>query len=180
MAISIGITRSDYLNSTWERARNLLMDEFSQLYTTLRAITTAIAKVGAWVTPTFNANNFSANNAMVWTVNPITLDNYEYTLLGDDTMSLQFHITNSIISGTGSTYLKVKLPAPYVTNSRATGMMWWKNATPTTFAVGIIDTLGPDQPYLSLLKDPGATAWTADGASTTSVFGSMTFHVKTV
>ncbi len=156
------------------------MDEFSQLYTTLRAITSAISTIGLWVTPVFNVNNFSASGSMVWTVNPISLDNYEYTLIGDDTMSIQFHITNSTISGVGDTYLKVKLPAPYVTTSRATSPFWWKNATPSTFHVGIIDTLGPDQPYLSLLKDPNGTVWTADGDTTTSAFGSITFQVRNV
>ncbi len=180
MAITTNITRTDFLNTTWERARGILKSEFEQLYQTLKTITSAISTIGLWILPTFNTNNFSATGAMNWTVDPFNLDSYEYTLIGDDTMSLQFHITNSIVSGVGDTYLKIKLPAPYVTASRATAPFWWKNATPATYAVGIIDTLGKDQPYLSLLKDPTGTVWTADAAGTTSAFGSITFQVRNV
>ena len=63
-----------------------------------------------WVTPSFDAGNFTASGSMTWTVIAGNVTCYKYRLVGK-TMTVAFSIGNTTIGGTPDTSLQIKVPA---------------------------------------------------------------------
>jgi hypothetical protein len=66
----------------------------------------------AWISPAFDANNFSANGSMTWTVQNTDVVTYAYRVI-NNIMDLNFYIITTTPGGTLSNLLKIKIPNNY-------------------------------------------------------------------
>lgn len=66
----------------------------------------------AWISPAFDANNFSANGSMTWTVQNTDVVTYAYRVI-NNIMDLNFYIITTTVGGTLSNLLKIKIPNGY-------------------------------------------------------------------
>jgi hypothetical protein len=70
----------------------------------------AILGVSEWITPTFDAGDFTASGSMTWTVEAGDVAVYRYKMLSADTMVLQWSISTTTVGGTPSYALRIKIP----------------------------------------------------------------------
>lgn len=63
----------------------------------------------AWVSPSFNAGDFTASGSMTWTVASGDVVTYKYVEIGK-TMIVAVLLTTTTVGGTPSTALKLKIP----------------------------------------------------------------------
>jgi hypothetical protein len=66
--------------------------------------------MGAWLTPTFNAADFTAFGAMTWTVEAADVVCYQYMIIGK-TMWVSFALDATSVGGTPNVALYIKVPA---------------------------------------------------------------------
>lgn len=85
--------------------------------------------MGGWLTPTFNAGDFTGNGSMTWTVasGDVTLDTY--TII-DRTMHWNFRYVTTTVGGTPNTDLRKTIPGGYtLATSFLTGNLGVDNGT---------------------------------------------------
>ena len=115
----------------------------SQLHRSFRSI-------GTWKDVPYDAGNFSANNAMVWTVAEPDQVTFQY-MVQTRTMWLNAYIDNTTIGGTPSSLLYLTIPGGYRAAKKVqcavplfdngTGATAWARATPdsTRIEIGRLD-----------------------------------------
>lgn len=99
---------------------------------TTKLATTAFVQAatgGAWVTPAFDAANFTANGSMTWTVDAGDVITYAYTICGK-TMTVAFSLNATTVGGTLNSRLYIAIPASKtatktMTNNCATYQSGW-------------------------------------------------------
>ncbi len=82
-----------------------------------------IGALGRWTPPTYNdnnynADNFKANTGLIWTVTKEHVETYDYTLIGN-TVVFNWKINDSLLSGTGNE-LRLTIPGIFTNDGRKT------------------------------------------------------------
>jgi len=67
--------------------------------------------IGKWITPAFNAGDFTASGAMTWTLQAGDVEDYSYTLIGSKTMIISFRLSATSVGGTANLSLRIAIPA---------------------------------------------------------------------
>jgi hypothetical protein len=75
---------------------------------------------GAWITPTFNAGDYTASGAMTWTVTAPQQATFAYMVRGK-TMSVMLQLNGTTIGGVPSATLSIALPGGFVVEHSAGG-----------------------------------------------------------
>jgi hypothetical protein len=113
---------------------------------------------GAWITPAFNAGDYTAIGSMTWTVGSGDVSACAYYLKGR-MLTLSFIINTSTVGGTVNTELRRTIPGGFTCQTNCTGafrvqpgnnvwgMSWWLAISGTN--------------YISFWATPAAANWTA-------------------
>lgn len=134
------------------------------------AMSSKLTIPGAWVTPTFNAANFTAVEGVTWTVAEADCVSYSYTIMGK-VMILNFFIDDSSVSA-DSSILYIAIPLSKV-------------CTKTVFSPNIIKNNGTVEAGYCIIAAgqsviqcyrPGAAVWTAS-TNNTRVTGQIIFEI---
>jgi hypothetical protein len=127
----------------------------------------------AWITPAFNAANFTGNGSMTWTVESGDVATYAYIISGK-TMTVSLFINTTTVGGTPNTTLQIAIPAGKVATkamASATSRLLDNNVV----AVGIMQVLASGTVIQVLRED--AAAYTAS-TNQTGFRGQLTFEIN--
>ena len=134
-----------------------------------RARATAL---GEWITPAFSAGNFTAINAMTWTVGAGDVITYAYTLIGK-TMVVVFAIHTSSIGGTPDAYIYIAIPGGFTAAKQANSFARiWENGADSS---GIVYVL-PGGSVINIIIQGGGNF--AASTDTTYVQGEIVFEIS--
>jgi hypothetical protein len=130
-----------------------------------------LTKIGEWLSPAFNAGDFTAS-AGAWTVIAGNVGTYAYTLVGK-TMTIAWDINNTNV--TAASALRLAIPA---TNTAAKTMYGSHRAgdagAATVMAVcRVVATAG----YVEMFANGAAGNWTITAGNNTSTQGQITFEI---
>ena len=125
-----------------------------------------------WVAPAFDAVNFSANGSMVWTVDNPDLVTLSYKLL-ERTMTIDFSIANSTISGTLNNTLQIKIPNGKTSSKFMSAMCRIVNSV---YFTGYCYVAGSADTFVYIQKND-LTNFTA-GTNNVQVQGQLTFEIS--
>lgn len=149
--------------------------ELNQGGTSRKATAQQVADGGhpAWVTPSFSAGNFTANNSMTWTVGSGDVATYAYTIQGK-TMTVAFGLNTTSVGGTPSTELRIAIPAgKTATKVIVNAVMALDNGAIVNDAYAITPAGGT---YIAIGKYTGAN-WSA-ATDSTYIGGQITFEIN--
>jgi hypothetical protein len=129
---------------------------------------------GAWVTPAFNAGDFTASGSQTWTVIAGNVTTYGYTLVGK-TMTVAFNIASTSVGGTPSTELRIKVPTgATVAKTILVPIRIVDNGAAAVVGIAQVSASGT---FISCYKDLSQTAnWSA--STNTGVAGEITFEIS--
>lgn len=127
-----------------------------------------------WITPAFNAADFSANGAMTWTVGSGDVVTYAYMIVGK-MMIVNYYLNVTTVGGTLNSTLKIKIPAGKISAKRA--------AIPFNFADNGVEGTGisfifEGDTIINLQKGIGGFINWAASTNNTTVAGSITFEIQ--
>jgi hypothetical protein len=129
--------------------------------------------MGEWTTPAFGAGNFTANNAMTWTVQPGDVTTYAYTLVGK-MMTVMFHLITTTVSGTPSTQLRITIPGGNTAAKRTRA--WCQNFNNSTHTASFCEVTAGGT-TINIYKDlTSATNWTTE-RKLTETYGQITLEI---
>ena len=130
---------------------------------------------GAWVTPAFNAADFTAGGSQTWTVGSGDVTVYAYTLVGK-TMTVAFKLDTTTVGGTPNPELRIKIP----TGANAAKNIYnlFRAADAGAAAVVGLALAVAGNPFISLFKDLTTTANWSAATDTTQVIGQITFEIS--
>lgn len=127
---------------------------------------------GAWITPTFNAGDYTANGSMTWTVSAVTTARY---WLKGRTLTFALHVFNSTIGGTLNTQLRRIIPGGFTPAAVQNFYLRVQDAGVFNSAFAEVQ---PSVTNILFLADPiGGTNWTA-GTNNCGVSGTFSFEVQ--
>jgi hypothetical protein len=132
--------------------------------------------VGAWITPPFSADNFTAAGAVLWIVESADVLTYQYKIVGNS-MTISWYINASTISITGSpsTSIRIKIPDDKLAATQDVSII--RNLESGVWSVGYCNTQNGIT-FIDIYTGlSGGTNWTAstNGTNTT---GSITFQIQ--
>jgi hypothetical protein len=128
--------------------------------------------MGDWISPAYNAGDFTAGGTMTWTVQSADVYTYEYTLIGH-TMILAFDIIQTSVTAPLAADLRIAIPGGF-TAAKYTPQVFVYNDNGGGNTAGFAQIV-PGGTYLSLYK-MGLGNWSA-AVNTTNVFGNISFEV---
>lgn len=134
---------------------------------------TAALNLGAWITPTYSAGNFTGSGSMTWTVASGDVATYAYNIIGK-MMTVIFALETTSVTGTPGTYLQIAIPASKTATKQtanACGVVIDNNTRKT----GIMDVLANGTIIRVYLTD---TANWASSTDLTYVIGQITFEIN--
>jgi hypothetical protein len=126
-----------------------------------------------WITPAFNAANFTGNGSMTWTVESGDVATYAYIISGK-TMTVSLFINTTTVGGTPDNTLQVAIPASKVATkamASATSRLLDNNVV----RAGIMQVLASGT-VIQVLRDDAA-AFTAS-TNQTGFRGQLTFEIN--
>lgn len=131
---------------------------------------------GAWVSPAFNAGNFTASGSQTWTVGSGDVATYAYLLVGK-TMTVSFNIQNSSVGGTPSSELRIAIPAGQTSVAgKVIDSLIRISDAGAALTTGYCE-VGSGATAIQCFKDlTGVSNWSA-ATDTTIVIGQITFEV---
>ena len=127
---------------------------------------------GAWLSPSFNAGDFTANGSMTWTVGSSDVQTYSYYLRGRSLL-LVVHVSFTTIGGTVNTNLQIKIPGGFTSARSVYSPCLIANSSR---AVGDFLVLSGGATNV-LVENPGATNWSL-GTDNVQVSGQISFEVQ--
>lgn len=126
-----------------------------------------------WTAVAYASGNFTANNAMTWTVDSGDQTTLAYRLVGK-TLTVAFTIATSTVGGVPSTFLQITIPGGFV----AAKEVWNALGITLDSGVGIGAGVGVQAGgTLMLLRKFDGTNWTAS-VNTTYTYGEIIFEVQ--
>jgi hypothetical protein len=128
-------------------------------------------KQGAWITPTFAAGDFTAINALTWTVEAGDVQAYAYCLEGR-VLHVVFTLTTTSVGGTPDNTVYIAVPGGYGVTKLVNNAGLRINNSGVE-GVGVVSASGNQ---LSCLNYPAFGNWAAS-TNNTIVAGSFTFEV---
>ena len=125
-----------------------------------------------WTTPAFNAADFTASGSMTWTVEAGDVMTYQYMIIGK-TMWVNFRLYTTVVGGTPSANLLIKIPSGKVTQGTAEhgGVFLLDNAA---YAPCRAISQGT---YIYITRSDGAN-FTASPTGSTYVAGQIFFEIQ--
>jgi hypothetical protein len=133
-------------------------------------------QTSAWVTPTFDANNFSGYGSMTWTVEEADCIAFKYIIIGK-TMIVDFSIVASSVGGTPNNTLRILIPESKTVAAN------YRNYQP----ISVVDNGAPavwgvaearaGLTYIYLNVNPTTPNWSAS-ANQTYITGQITFEIN--
>lgn len=127
---------------------------------------------GAWVTPTFNAGDFTGNGSMTWTLASGDVDTLAYTIQGKK-MTVSFVLNTTTVGGTLNTNLQILIPASKTAAKSMVNPVYVFDNLVATTAYAQVNTAGTT---ISIIKF-GAGNWNAS-TNQTYVLGQITFEIQ--
>jgi hypothetical protein len=129
---------------------------------------------GGWITPTFNAADYTASGSMTWTVDAGDVGSCAYYLKGRS-LSVTFVLQTTSVGGTPSNLLLRVIPGGFTCSDNASAALIVHNNSVWSMASMNVGTGAST--LIGFGTDPSATVnWTAS-TNTTYVYGSMTIPV---
>lgn len=128
---------------------------------------------GAWITPVYNAGDYTANGAMIWTVDAGDITSCAYILRGKSLL-FSFYIVTSSVGGTLNTQLLRIIPGGYVAAKNIrTAINLLDNFI---YKVGQMTVVANGTTIIFQIDGTG-TLWTAC-TNSTYVYGTLTIEVQ--
>jgi len=124
---------------------------------------------GRWTDVPYNAANFTASGAMIWTVDPGDQVGFAYMWI-DNTVFVRFTINGTIVAGTPSTTLIIALPNGFVAAVNSSNIVRCYNNG--TDGAGLAEVIGSSI-NVSLFN----VNWALSPAGTTSLQGFVMFTI---
>ncbi|MBE3036946.1 MAG: hypothetical protein IMZ70_07710 [Candidatus Atribacteria bacterium] len=131
--------------------------------------------LGLWISPAFDAANFSASASMTWTVQSTDVGNYSYMVIGK-TMFLNWNITYTTVGGTLSTQLYIKIPGGYSLKNAVSGFGTMNDNSAANVIGMVMGTAGGTR--MQLYKDMTTVQNWSAATNTTHVYGVMFFEIN--
>lgn len=130
--------------------------------------------IGSWTTPSYSAGDFTANGAMVWTVEAADVITYSYIII-DKLMFVNFWLQLTTIGGTPNTKLRIAIPA---SKQSANSVQTFYLANPNSGGnqMGLL-TIQASGTVMELHVDFVPNNWPAS-TNLTHVFGSLFFEIN--
>jgi hypothetical protein len=126
----------------------------------------------AWITPAFNAANFTGKGSMTWTVESGDVVTYAYIINGK-TMTVAFEVVESTVGGTPDDTLQIAIPASKVAAKQmASAINRVLDNNVLTVAIAQVNAAGT---VIRLLRNNFAN-WSAS-TNLTTVQGQLTFEI---
>jgi hypothetical protein len=126
----------------------------------------------AWITPSFDAGNFTASGSMTWTVAEADVTTFAFTVEGKR-MIIVFTINTTSVGGTPSSDLRIAVPAGKLAAKEAWGVLTTLEAG--TYAPGhVLISAGGTQLRCSKVNFAN---W-CTSTNTTAVYGSIVFEIQ--
>ncbi len=116
----------------------------------------------AWTAVTFSAGNFTANNAMTWTVASGDQTAFNYVEHGK-TMHVSAYLVTTSVGGTPSSQLRITLPNGRTADKTTTGSFAGTN-NGTAFS-GVWESVAGTT-YIALFLDANSATWAASTNNT--------------
>ena len=129
-----------------------------------------------WITPTFNSSDFVAAPSGVWTVREQDLITYEYKIVDDDTMLLNWVIGNTNVSGL-PVDLRMKIPDGYLAVKRIEPPMYYTDGNEVKL-MGYADVNPANPGWIGHFKFD-LSGWKTTSLHNTALHGSAAFQVTT-
>lgn len=126
-----------------------------------------------WVSPPYDASNFSAGGSMTWTVDRTDVTTYEYFLNGK-AMVVAFNLSFTSVGGTPDQLLRIAIPGGFIPYRTVQNLMMYNNNGSADGWGRVVAVKG--QPTLWLFR-PDNAPWSAS-ANKTNVSGEITFEVQ--
>lgn len=131
---------------------------------------------GAWITPAYNAGDYTASGSMTWTVDSGDVFAFRYRLSGR-MLTVNFAILSTSVGGTLSNGLKIKIPGGFSSaffSLFAGGLLSDAGATDTGCPLSTESTPGGTNILISKFGAANMSAAT----NTTNVYGTFPFEVQ--
>lgn len=127
----------------------------------------------AWITPAFDAGNFTGAGSMTWTVAEGDVATLAYTIIGK-TMTVSFSLNETTVGGTPAEILTIVIPAgKTATKIMHNALAYAVDNSTIVQAVAFVSAGGGT---INLIK-PAYTAWSASTNATT-ISGQITFEIN--
>lgn len=139
----------------------------------VRQIANIVNNTPQWITPEFNAGDFTASGSMTWTVTTDNIGTFRYIIVGKK-MTVLFNIPYTSVGGTPDAALKIKIPDSKISAKAVyTTVLVSDNGTN---AIGFCNT-DVAGTVINIARNPAANNWSAS-TGLTSVFGEITFEIQ--
>jgi len=129
----------------------------------------------AWITPAFNAANFTGNGSMTWTVGSGDVQTYAYIINGK-TMTVNFIINETTVGGTPNNTLQIAIPASKVATKRMVGYLNLSDNN-ASYVISMCDVAASGTVIRCFVTPTGASNWSAS-TNLTYLLGSITFEIN--
>ena len=125
-----------------------------------------------WVTPSFNAGDYTASGSMTWTVDAGDVYSFRYKIEGK-TMTIIFYLFHTTVGGTLSSNLIRAIPeGKTAANYTGNPVQLWDNGVPTT-GIATVDSASN---YIKIWRSDFQNYTAATNA--TDIIGQITFEIQ--
>ena len=130
---------------------------------------------GAWITPAYNASDFTGDAAMTWTVDSGDVLAYAYWLKGR-TLLVKWKITTTSIGGTLSSAVKLKIPGGFTAITSCTSAHMYGQAGAFEMSGALVDVSASTTQIYLYTKNFGNVNYVAS-TNTSGFYGEIAIEV---
>ena len=130
--------------------------------------------VVVWVTPAFNAGDFTGSDSMTWTVEAGDVTTFQYTVSGK-VMTFVFVLNTTTVGGTPASALEIAIPGGFTSTTEVWATAYAVDSGDGTSAPAPCNTLASGT-RINCFTNGGSTVWTA-ATNTTQLKGQITFEI---